>query len=70
MDKDTTEQVPPTTSADETDTEGHSMLTPELARATQSERTRQAEKASRERANVREARSGRDRGLLDRLRGR
>ena len=72
MDNDTTEPLPqPTESADEiADTEGHSMLTPELARATQSERTRQAEQASRERARAREARPGRDRGFFDRLRGR
>jgi len=73
MDKDTSEQLPRPTnpSVDEiADTEGHSMLTPELARATQSERSRQAEQASRERARAREARPGRDRGFLDRLRGR
>jgi hypothetical protein len=73
MDKDTTEQLPQATdpSGDEiADTEGHSMLTPELARATHSERTRQAEQASRERARAREARPGRSGGFLDRLRGR
>jgi hypothetical protein len=71
MNENTTERVPPTQAASGiADTEGHSMLTPELARATQSERTRQAENASRERARVREARPGRDRGFLDPLRGR
>jgi len=82
MDKDNAEQLPQPTdpSGDEKtgieaattdlDTEGHSMLTIELAKATQSERVRQAEKASRENARAREARAGRSGGFLDRLRGR
>jgi hypothetical protein len=73
MDTDTTTQLPQPTdpSGDEiADTGGHSMLTPELVRATQSERSRQAEQASRERARARDARPGHGRGILDRLRGR
>jgi hypothetical protein len=82
MNKDNAEQLPQPTdpSGDEPagidavtsdlDTEGHSMLTPELVRATQSERLRQAEKASRDSARAREARPGRSSGFFDRLRGR
>ena len=55
------------TTNDDPDTEGHSMLTVEFANATHGERVRAGEKASRDRARVRDGQPGRDRGLLKRL---
>jgi hypothetical protein len=52
------------------DTAGHSMLTLELARTIDADRVREAQKLSRHRVDVREARSGPGDGLLKRLRRR
>ena len=49
------------------DTEGHSMLTIELANATHRERMREAERMSRDNARLREGGPRRDRGFLKRL---
>ena len=80
MDKDKTSQVPQPTdpSGDESpgidvetsgeiDTEGHSMLTVELANATHRERVREAERIGRDSARMRESRPRRDGGFLKRL---
>jgi hypothetical protein len=49
------------------DTEGHSMLDLELARITATERIREGERMSRDRARVREAGPSRAGGFLKRL---
>jgi hypothetical protein len=71
MDSDTTQQMPQPTdpTVDEiegtdttasSDTEGHSMVSLDLARIIASERVQEGERMSRDAARVREARSGRD----------
>lgn len=50
------------------DTEGHSLLTIELGGTIERERTRETEKAGRDRARAREARSTSDGGFLKRFR--
>lgn len=83
MDKDTTERLPqptdPTVDDGEannesatSDTEGHSMVSLDLARIIASERVQDGERASRDAARVREARpkregSSRDGGFLKRF---
>ncbi len=59
----------PAGAADDADTEGHS-LTEELARSVNSDRTRSSERAARDSGRLRDARSGRSGGFLDRLRRR
>jgi hypothetical protein len=73
MDRDKTEQVPQPTdppvdeivgidgdASGEADTEGHNMLTVDLAWTIARERVREGEKMSRDAARVREARASRD----------
>jgi hypothetical protein len=83
MDRDTTDRLPQQTDPtvddiegnDESassDTEGHSMVSLDLARIIASERVQDGERASRDAARVREARparegSSRDGGLLKRF---
>ncbi len=83
MDKDKAESISETadSSVDETvaieadtggdaDTEGHSLLTEDLAWTITRERVREGERMSRDSARVREARAGREGGLLRRFRRR
>ena len=83
MDRDKTAQVPQPTdsSVDEIvgidgntsgdgDTEGHSMLTIDLAYTMTRERVREGEKAGRDRALLRDSHLKRDGGFLERLRRR
>ncbi len=49
------------------DTEAHSMLTYELARAVESDRARETARMSRDAANLRDARPNRQGGLLKRF---
>ncbi len=74
MDRDTTDQVPQSTDPpvegdtnEVADTEGHSMLTIELARTIASERVREGERMSRDASRARETLPDRSGGLLKRL---